>query len=457
MRSFAEFLRSQKDIPEKCLPYYLKWAGMYQRFTAAGKENHGSTPGSLETFITSLARQYDEWQVRQARAAVRLFLYHQRAEVKRGGSPREDLTDSSGKPLNGQADSDSCPSGRQADVADDPPVGQVDAVEILPGAPLPPPAPDLEWEVSRRMRLKHLSYRTEKSYLGWIRRFAAFTSAKEPSAWTEADVKHFLSHLAVERSVSAATQMVAFNALLFVYRHVLGIPINGLSAVVPARAPKRLPVVLTKSEVREILSRLRGTHRLAAALIYGGGLRLQECLSLRIKDVDFARNCLVIRAGKGQKDRETVLSELAARRLRSHMEGVRRLYERDRAARLPGVGLPDALARKYPSAAKEWGWFWVFPSGKLSVDPASGLPRRYHLYPTTLQKAFREAVRQTGITKPATIHTLRHSFATHLVERGYDLRTIQELLGHADVSTTMIYTHVATRNKLGVQSPLDAL
>jgi integron integrase len=261
----------------------------------------------------------------------------------------------------------------------------------------------------------------------------------------------------VERKVAAATQKQAFNALLFLYRRVLGREVLGLETVIPSHIPRRLPVVLTKEEIRDVFRHLSGVHRLIAAVIYGGGLRLEECLCLRVKDVDFARNCLVIHAGKGDKDRETVLPERLACELQRHLLRVRALYDRDRRRALAGVWLPEALARKYAGAGKEWAWFWLFPSSKLSIDPESGIVRRFHLYPTTLQKAFQRAVARAGLVKRATVHTLRHSFATHLVEKGYDIRTIQELLGHADVSTTMIYTHVATKNKLGVASPLDSL
>jgi integron integrase len=307
------------------------------------------------------------------------------------------------------------------------------------------------------MRLKHLSFRTEKSYLGWIARFLAFSAPAEPRVLGEEHLKHYLSYLAVERKVSAATQKQAFNALLFFYRKVLGKEILGLETVIPAHRPHRLPVVLTQEEIRSVFRHLSGVHRLIAGVIYGGGLRLEECLCLRVKDVDFARGCLVIHAGKGNKDRETVLPERVAAELRRHLLRVRGLHERDRRRGLAGVWLPESLARKYIGAGKEWTWFWLFPSSKLSIDPATGVVRRHHLYPTTLQKAFQRAVARSGLAKHATLHTLRHSFATHLVEKGYDIRTIQELLGHADVSTTMIYTHVATRNKLGVSSPLDSL
>jgi integron integrase len=258
------------------------------------------------------------------------------------------------------------------------------------------------------MRLKHLSYRTEKSYLSWIVQFRSFVRSKDCAALTEDDLKNFLSYLAVERRVAPATQRLAFNALLFLFRNILAIEIHGLGTVVPSRVSKRLPVVLAKDEVRNVFSHLEGTHLLMATIIYGAGLRLQECLSLRVKDVDFARNCLTIRCGKGGKDRETVLPESVCQELKRHLMSVHALYDRDRDKSVAGVMLPDALDRKYPSAGEEWGWQWVFPSANLSIDPLTQVVRRFHLYPTTLQKAFRQAVRDAGIVKHATIHTLRH-------------------------------------------------
>jgi integron integrase len=307
-----------------------------------------------------------------------------------------------------------------------------------------------------RIRLEHLSYRTEKTYLSWASRFLAFTRSRKEGPSLE-QLKCFLSHLAIDRKISSATQKQSFNALLYLFRNVLCIRVDGLECVTRARIGKRLPVVLTVDEVRAVLECLKGTDRLMATLIYGAGLRLEECLSLRIKDLDFSRSCLSVRYGKGNKDRETVLPEKMVKALQAHLAEVRLIHENDRKKDLPGVWLPEGLGAKYPCAGTDWRWFWVFPSTKLSIDPRAGKVRRYHVYPSSFQNAFKLAVARAGIVKHATVHTLRHSFATHLVERGYDIRTIQELLGHSDVSTTMIYTHVATRNKLGVASPANDL
>jgi integron integrase len=437
MQSFSDFLRDRGDILDKHLPFYLRWAAMYQRHAAEAPD--GSTEQEKMTgFMDFLADRYSDWQVRQARHATQLWIYFRQTESKQ----RE-----------------TCPAAVSPAVLMPERPSMASTVEAaIPQVPADvDPAEAVALEASRLMRLKHLSFRTEKSYLGWIARFLAFCAPLEAAALNEEHLKHYLSYLAVERKVSVATQKLAFNALLFLYRRVLSRQIVGLQTVIPSHRPRRLPVVLTKEEVRAVFRHLSGVHRLIAAVIYGGGLRLEECLSLRVKDVDFARNCLVIRAGKGDKDRETVLPERVAAELQAHLHRVRALYDRDRRRSLAGVWLPGALDRKYADAGKQWAWFWLFPSSKLSIEPVSGIVRRYHLYPTTIQKAFQRAVAGAGLVKRATVHTLRHSFATHLVERGYDIRTIQELLGHADVSTTMIYTHVATKNKLGVASPLDSL
>ncbi|TKB78658.1 MAG: integron integrase [Nitrospira sp.] len=268
---------------------------------------------------------------------------------------------------------------------------------------------------------------------------------------------HFLSSLASDRRVSASTQNQALNAILFLFRDVLGKEIGYVNGVVRAKRPKRLPVVLAKEEVRLILARLRGTEWIMAMLLYGAGLRLMECLRLRVKDIDFRGNEICVRAGTGDKDRVTMLPAAVKEPLRRHLDQVKQQYEADVGKGYDGVSLPHALARKYPNAAKEWGWQWVFPASKLYQDRQSGEQKRHHLHESVLQRAVKEAVREAGIAKPASCHTFRHSFATHLLEDRYDIRTIQELLGHKDVSTTMIYTHVLNRGGHGVDSPADRL
>jgi len=315
--------------------------------------------------------------------------------------------------------------------------------------------PRLLDQVRGRIRLKHYSLRTEQAYLDWIRRFIRFHGRRHPREMGAAEVGAFLTHLAVEGKVAASTQNQAKSALLFLYRQVLDCELPWLDNVERAKAPKRLPVVLTQTEVQALLTRLRGTHWLLASLLYGAGLRLMEGLRLRVKDVDFKRKEILVRDGKGFKDRVTMLPMALVEPLRAHLERVRELHRRDLAAGLGAVYLPYALERKYPNAACEWIWQYVFPSIKLAVDPRSGETRRHHVQDQALQRAVKQAVRDADLSKPATPHTLRHSFATHLLEGGYDIRTVQELLGHSDVSTTMIYTHVLNKGGRGVVSPLD--
>jgi len=306
------------------------------------------------------------------------------------------------------------------------------------------------------LRIQHKSYRTEKSYVSWMRRFLAYTTGVSSDDLSDRHARAFLIYLAVERHVAASTQEQAFSATLFLYRNVLGRQIEGLRQTIRSRRPRTLPVVLTRSEVNEVISGLPDTYRLMAQLIYGAGLRLRECLSLRVQDVEFESGRIVVRAAKGSKDRNAILPRALVADLRRHLQDVRILYNRDRANRNPGVPLPGALGTKDAKAETAWKWYWVFPSERISVDPQSGQSYRYHLHPTALQRHFGSAVRGAKIAKRATVHSLRHSFATHLIEAGYDIRTVQELLGHASVETTMIYTHVAVNNKLGVESPLDA-
>ncbi len=314
---------------------------------------------------------------------------------------------------------------------------------------------ELEVRLREALRLRHRSLSTEKTYSGWLRQFGQFTGHIPPDRLGPAHLQDFLSDIAVSRGVSAATQNQALNALVFVYRHVLARDIEHTIGAVRAKEKRRLPLVLSEREVTQILDAMSGVHRLMAQLIYGCGLRLTEALRLRIKDIDLEQGTLLVRSGKGDKDRRTVLPEVLKDDLLKHIASVRTLHDQDRQKGIPGVELPGALERKYPKAGKEWGWFWLFPSRTLSVDPRTHVVRRHHVHPALIQKAFKQALATTGIAKPASLHTLRHSFATHLLEKGYDIRTIQELLGHRYLQTTMIYTHVAKRNVLGVKSPLD--
>jgi integron integrase len=364
----------------------------------------------IEAYLRHLSKNREEWQVKQAKEAIDLFLFF------RGKGPWQ--------PSKGAV----AMEGAWKEAVD---------------------------EMVRMLRLKRRSLATEKSYLTWLRSFYGFLGGKAPVSLKGSHVKDFLSHLAVERRVAPSTQNQAFNAILFFFRHVLNREIGDLDGTIRAHHKRRLPVVLTRREILRLFDRLNGECLLMAQLAYGCGLRVRECVSIRVKDIDFERVSLMVRAGKGDKDRMTVLPESLKTHLREHMERVRELFQKDRKEDVAGVYLPGALERKYPNAGKEWAWQWLFPSRTLSVDPRSKVVRRHHVHPSTLQRGVRQAARAAGLSKQVSVHTLRHSFATHLLEKGYDIRTIQELLGHANVQTTMIYTHVAQKNALGVKSPLD--
>ncbi|MGH7587581.1 MAG: integron integrase [Gemmatimonadota bacterium] len=325
----------------------------------------------------------------------------------------------------------------------------------VPAIEIAPKSPRLIDQVRAAIRVHGYSRRTEKAYVGWIRRYVRFHRMRHPTQLGEAEVSAFLSHLAVERKVSASTQNQALSAILFLYRKVLKIELGWLDDLVHARRPARLPVVLTRSEVASILECLHGTPLLLASLLYGAGLRVLECTRLRVKDIDLDRREILVRDGKGRKDRVTLLPDSLHTPLQEHLERVRRQHQSDLSRGRGSVELPTALERKYPRAPWQWGWQWVFPATRFYRDPTTGRRRRHHLHESVLQKAVRMAVQAAGVSKPATCHTLRHSFATHLLENGYDIRTIQELLGHRDVRTTMIYTHVLNRGGRGVRSPLD--
>jgi len=309
--------------------------------------------------------------------------------------------------------------------------------------------------VRAALRARHYSCRTEKTYVHWIKRYIFFHGKRHPAEMGAAEVTAFLTALAVRDRVAASTQNQALNALLFLYREILGVELPWLDGLVRAKRPQHLPTVLTREEVRTVLEQLDRAPRLMALLLYGAGLRLLECCRLRIKDVDFATNQITIRDGKGSKDRVTMLPSAVKIDLARHVERARALHQRDIAAGAGWVELPWALGRKYPNAGREWAWQWVFPATRLYVDPSTGQRRRHHLHESVVQRAVREAVLKAGLAKKATCHTLRHSFATHLLEDGHDIRTVQELLGHQDVSTTMIYTHVLNRGPAAVRSPAD--
>ncbi|MDP2471859.1 MAG: integron integrase [Candidatus Palauibacterales bacterium] len=313
-------------------------------------------------------------------------------------------------------------------------------------------------DLRARMRARHMSHRTEEAYVSWVRRYLRFHGGRHPARMGTPEIDSFLTHLSVRRLVAASTQNQAASALLFLYREVLGVEIDHPgSRVVRARTPKRLPIVLTPNEVRSVLDRMGNPHRLIATLLYGSGMRLMECMRLRVKDVDFDRREIVVREGKGDRDRVTMLPDLVRTELGRHLQAARDQHDRDVRAGAGWVSLPTALDRKYPYAGREWAWQWVFPATRIQTDPATGRRRRHHLHESCVQRAVTEAVRRSGIPKRATCHTFRHSFATHLLEAGYDIRTVQELLGHRNVRTTMIYTHVLNRGGLGVRSPADLM
>ena len=330
-------------------------------------------------------------------------------------------------------------------------------VNTAPGAAPAPAPPRLLDSLRHAVRVRHYSIRTEDTYLDWVRLFILLHGKRHPRDLDGAEVAAFLTHLAVERGVAPSTQNQAKSALLFLYRKVLQIELPWLDEVIAAKVQRRLPVVLTPSEARALLQQLSGTMGLVCSLLYGTGMRVLEGLRLRVKDIGFEGREIVVRDGKGGKDRVTVLPENLVLPLQQQLSRARALHDRDLQEGLGRVWLPDALSLKYPGAARTWGWQWVFPSAVRSADPRSGVVRRHHLNETSVQKAVAGAARRAGIVKPCSPHILRHAFATHLLQAGYDIRTVQELLGHSDVSTTMIYTHVLNRGGRGVRSPFDQI
>lgn len=406
---FKNFLLARRIVSEKRTFHYQNWVKRACAFLGVPLHQPLSA-SNIEKYLEHLASSREQWQIEQAREALTLFNYF----LERGAGAPE-------------------PASMHADAS------WREAAE----------------EMVRIMRLRHLSLSTEKTYLGWLRDFYRFVQGADPIGLTAKSVRDYLTYLAVERKVAASTQNQAFNGLLFFFRHVLKKDFEDMGQGLRAKRKPRLPVVLSRQEVFRLFEHMQGTHLLLARLLYGCGLRLSEGIGLRVRDIDFERGKITVRGGKGDKDRVTMLPESMKMPLREHLEGVLELHARDTANNVPGVELPGALERKYPNAGKEWGWQWVFPSANLSVDPRTKTVRRHHIHPNTLQRQIKQASRSAGLAKHVSVHTLRHSFATHLLESGYDIRTIQQLLGHASVQTTMIYTHVAGKNVLGVRSPLD--
>ncbi len=420
----------RRGVPEKSIQWYVRWAERYA-MAIRGQPLRERTDEDAEAYLRSLQNQQgiQQWQVHQAREALEILyadIFQRELKIPALAQRR------------------SAHKYRFSDVADDR-AGQNKQYHAL--------FDDLRTEI----RVRHYSFKTEHSYVGWVRRFLGFHRLKPIEELGTEHIKQYLSYLAGGRSVAASTQNQALNALVFLYTQVLEKDPGDFADFVRAKRGPKLPVVLSRSEVQRLFSALSDADRLIPGLLYGGGLRLMECIRLRIKDVDFERNQIVVRNGKGGKDRMTMLPEKYRDRLAERVRSAKALLQKDLKNGSDGVYVWSSLARKYPSAERDWVWQFVFPSNRLSVDPRSGKVRRHHIHATTVQRAIKRAARKAELPKRVSPHTLRHSFATHLLESGYDIRTVQELLGHSDVSTTMIYTHVLGRSGRGVVSPLDAL
>ena len=415
---FHAFLNRRNLVQENKIGFYVNWVKQFLNFCVQ-KDSNLSTE-NIAGFLESLAKRMTVkgWQISQAEHALRLYL----------------------KEFNGM-DSVIFPTRSAVESI---PLNFEDWAELLQQA-------------KKIFKYDHYSIRTEETYILWMKRFITFTRKNSPSELNSEDIKYYLTNLASNEGVSASTQNQAFNALIFMYKQVMKTDPGELDGI--ARAPKsvRLPVVLSRNEVEQLLACMSGIHLLMARIMYGCGLRVSELVRLRVKDIDFDNNTLTVRCGKGDKDRTTMLPESIKKELNEHILQVKSLHQNDLKNGNGEVYMPNALARKYPNAAYGLAWQWVFPSGTLSVDPRSGRVRRHHIQPDSIQRAIKQAVRDAQIPKPASCHTLRHSFATHCLEAGYNIRTIQEFLGHSDVKTTMIYTHVVKKNYSQFKSPLDML
>lgn len=444
--SYIEILLNQ-GVKQESLRWYVKRVEQYiAHFSDERLVRH--TPDHITRYFTDIGRnsRLKDWQFRQVVDAIRILFceflcaewrseidWNYWLEASSHLSPKHPtLARESPPPAEG---SGKAHQGRHGEVQER----------------FREPLQRLVAEIRRRA----YSIRTEQSYLAWVTRFLGFQPHDALEGITSQDIKAFLEHLVIQDNVAASTQNVALNALVFFFDEVLDHPVGDLGEYRRAKRPKRLPSVLSRQEVHTLLSRLEGVQYLMAALLYGSGLRLMECIRLRVQDIDFSYHQILIRNGKGAKDRVVTLPHKLEPLLRAHLDQVRQLHEQDLTQGFGEVFMPDALGRKFPQGARDWVWQYVFPSGRLSLDPRSSKQRRHHVDESSLQKAVKRASREAGISKRVSCHTLRHSFATHLLEDGYDIRTVQELLGHADVSTTMIYTHVLNRGGRGVLSPLD--
>ena len=416
---FQQYLLSRKLVPEKSVTFYAYWANRYLTFSKRLK--NADPEEALRRFLEDLQSRENiaDWQIQQAKEAIQIYTDHFHGGKKPG------IDDDARTPL--------APFDKDLVIVN----------------------------MQKAIRVKHYSLSTERTYMDWARRFFDYTGNVKGGLLRETpgaeDIREFLTHLAVHKKVSASTQNQAFNALLFLFRNVLKIEIGDLSSTIRAKRGPKLPVVLAVEEVRQLFSCMEGKQLLIAQILYGAGLRLMELARLRVKDIDFGSGLIFVRSSKGDKDRSTILPGSVREPLQQHLTEVKALHNQDLAKGFGEVYLPDALGRKYPNAAKDWAWQYVFPSSKLSVDPRSGIVRRHHLDETSIQKAVGTATRKAGIAKQVSVHTLRHSFATHLLMNGVNIREIQTLLGHQNVETTMIYTHVMRDMTTAPKSPLDLL
>ena len=422
IEDFEAFLSKLGTVPKDKIKFYIHWVRRFLKSCNYQLENINA--GRISQYLDSLDadEKIADWQVKQAADAVILYVekYLQKS------------------------------------------LQQVTSLAKDSGEKSIDPKGSLQWkqtleDAKNAIRLRHFSLSTEKTYLGWIARFKTFLKDRDPQRLEANDMKNYLTHLALHGRVSASTQNQAFHALLFLYRHILHKDVDDLTSVIRAKRRMSLPTVLSRDETKSLLSNLSGVYLLMGQLMYGCGLRLMECLRLRIKDIDFENNLLMVRSGKGEKDRALMIPEKIREELVKHVASVKEIHDQDMKIGYGEVSLPDALEKKYPNAPKEWSWQWLFPADKLSVDPRTGKVMRWHIHPSAIQRAVKDAVTKASLPKMASCHTLRHSFATHLLEAGHNIRTIQELLGHKHVNTTMIYTHVIRKKTSDVRSPLDGL